>query len=166
MAIKISKKKGQVVFSPGEKLGKYMKEISTEGYTIASCQGRPVLPADRKRIHKVTLALTTAEYEYFKKKAGHQTVSEAKPTARPKRKHGSMAGFIRLMMQTNRPLLTVEQERLLIQLVNTGNNLKRLTHMATSVGYDSVAASLEPIYKQLVNLLEDYSQQKRNKLGK
>lgn len=139
------------------------KDVSVE-----SCRGRPILPADKKRIYKVTLALTATEYAYFKQLAGHEAdeqkaLRSTKPTARPKRAHGSVAGFIRLMMQTNRPLLSVEQEHLLAQMANVGNNLARLTRMARDVGYDVTVRQLEPLYKQLMDLLDEYSQQKRNK---
>ncbi|MEZ0483201.1 hypothetical protein [Fibrella aquatica] len=143
------------------------KEIEGD-FLVEGCRGRPTLPADKKRVHKVTLALTATEYNYFKTLAGHEANDKkvfrsAKPTARPKREHGSIAGFVRLMMQTNRPLMSVEQERILTQIADMSNNLARLTKMAKDIEYDVVARQLEKLYGQLMDLLDEYTQQKRNK---
>lgn len=131
-------------------------------------RGRPPKKADNRRVHKVTVALTEREYEYFRQMAGHEPLPKlASPTARPRRRHGSMAGLIRLLIKQSRlnegrtSLVTVEQERLLGQLANQTNLLGQLAQKAESAGFLTVVLPITALQERLNSLIDGYDRQSR-----
>ena len=111
----------------------------------------------------MTIALTESEYQYFKNLAGHEpALTPDNPTARPKRRHGSMAGLIRRLMKMNgldkgvSPLATVEQERLLGELANQSNSLRQLARQADEAGFLAVVVQLTNHLQRLNAILDEH----------
>lgn len=131
-------------------------------------RGRPAKESDQERSRKITVALTESEYQYFKKMAGHETLpATAGPTARPRRRHGSMAGLIRRLMQIDRiaiestPLATIEQERILGKLANESNALMQLVRLANAAGFLAVVIQANNLLQRINAVLDEYDQKRR-----
>lgn len=134
----------------------------------AKRSGRPTKKAEQIRCHKVTIALTESEYQYFKKLAGHEPLFvPTSRNARPKRQHGSMAGLIRRLMKMNgldkglSPLATVEQERILGQLANQSNYLQQMGRQADTAGFLAVVVQVTGLIQRISAILDEYDRIQR-----
>ncbi len=134
----------------------------------AKRSGRPPKKTEQIRCHKVTIALTESEYQHFKKLAGHEPLpTPIGRNARPKRRHGSMAGLIRRLMKMNglgkglSPLATVEQEKILGQIANQSNYLQQLRQQADAAGFLAVVVQLTNLIQRLNSILDEYDRIRR-----
>lgn len=128
--------------------------------------GRPAKPSAEKLIRNVNIALTEAQYQYFKKLAGHTDpilrVGSQKPMPARQR---SIASLIREHLNHAWPepaaAETVADGQVVAAIAAMADALHQLAINANDQGYATVASQTTQLTDQLRNPLKRYGQPRR-----